>query len=146
MLAWLLAGSCHVVGGINNHTTVFYPSARVAASSHNTAHSLTSPTTAMAPASTESHLGRKLRSALDTVVHRAADAADAAEQQASKADEERKKKGCREVVTSAARSPAGSAVLTATAAYLTIRAGIEVCRGLMPSPPSRLLDVWAPAR
>ena len=118
----------------------FYPAARVAASSPNTAHSLTSPTTAMAPASTESHLGRKLRSALDTVVHKAADAADAAEQQASKADGERKKKGCREVVTSAARSPAGSAVLTATAAYLTIRGGIEVCRGLMPSPP--VLDCW----
>ena len=47
-------------------------------------------------------------------MHKAADAADAAEQQASKADGERKKKGCREVVTSAARSPAGSAVLTAS--------------------------------
>ena len=66
-------------------------------------------------------------------MHKAADAADAAEQQASKADGERKKKGCR------ARSPAGSAVLTATAAYLTIRGGIEVCRGVLPSPPSRRL-------
>jgi hypothetical protein len=72
-------------------------------------------------------------------VHKAADVADAAEQQASQADGERKKKGCREVATSAARSPAGSAVLTATAAYLTIRGGIEVCRGVLPSPPSRKL-------
>jgi hypothetical protein len=97
----------------------------------------------MAPASTESHLSRKLRSALDTVVHKAADAADAAEQQAIKADEERKKKGCRAVVALAARSPAGSAVLTATAAYLTIRGGIEVCRGPAALPHSWfLLDCW----